>query len=327
MKLALLNEKISGHFLEMPVYSPEGTIILNKGYTLSSSIISKLKGMGISTVYINDKNYEDVVIQEALDSTFKLKTLKALRQIFEQAKSKKKINPDEIKDIVKNIIDNMDISENSIISFDHVGDRKNDLFHHSLNVTMLSIILGISCDYNYSQLVDLGIGALIHDIGKLFSDGPSHTEEGYKFLREYRDFSISSYVCAYSHHENIDGTGYPRKVKGPQIYDYAKIVSICNEYDNLIHSDGNLMPHEVLERISAGVGTKFEESLYKLFIKMIYCYPNGLPVRLNNGETGVVIMQNKSFPQRPLVKVANNESSKYFNLMKELNLFIEDVVV
>jgi HD-GYP domain len=327
MKLALLNDKIVGHFLEIPVYSAEGIIILNKGYLLSSSIISKLKGMGIGTVYINDKNYEDVVIQEALDSAFKLKAVKTLRQIFEQAKSKKDISTDELKDIVKNIIDNMDVSENSIISFDTLGDRKNDLCYHSLNVTMLSILLGISCEYNYSQLVDLGIGALIHDIGKLFSDGPSHTEEGYKLLREYRDLSISSYVCAYSHHENIDGTGYPRKVKGSQIYDYAKIVSICNEYDNLMHSADNLMPHEVLERISAGVGTKFEESLYKLFIKMIYCYPNGLPVKLNNGQTGVVIMQNKNFPQRPLVKVANKESCKYFNLMKELNLFVEEVSV
>jgi HD-GYP domain len=327
MKLALLNDKIAGHILEIPIYSAEGIIILNKGYTLSSSIISKLKGMGIGTVYINDKNYEDVVIREALDSAFKLKTLKTLKQIFEQAKSKKTISPDELKDIVKSIIDNMDISENSIISFDTIGDRKSDLCYHSLNVTMLSLILGISCEYNYSQLVDLGVGALIHDIGKLFADGPSHTEEGYKFLREFRDISITSYVCAYSHHENIDGTGYPRKVKGSQIYDYAKIVSICNEYDSLMHSDENLMPHEVLERISASVGTKFDENLYKLFIKMIYCYPNGLPVKLSNGQNGVVIMQNKSFPQRPLVKNVNNEESKYFNLMKELNLFIEEVVI
>jgi len=327
MKLALLNDKIEGHTLEIPVYSPDGIIILNKGYTLSCNIISKLKGMGVGTVYINDKNFEDVVIQEALDSAFKLKTIKTLKQIYEQVKSKKDINPDEIKEIVKNIIDSMDISENSIISFDSVGERKSDLVYHSLNVTMLSIILGISSEYNYSQLVDLGTGALIHDIGKLFKDGPSHTEEGYKFLREYRDFSISSYVCAYSHHENIDGTGYPRKVKGSQIYDYAKIVSICNEYDNLLHSAENLLPHEVLERISADVGKKFDENLYKLFIKMIYCYPNGLPVKLNNGQSGVVIMQNKNFPQRPLVKIVDKISSKYVNLMKELNLFIDKVVV
>jgi len=327
MKLALLNDKIVGHKLEMPIYSSEGTIILNKGYILTSNIISRLKSMGIGTLYVSDVNSEDVVIQELLDSSLRLKLSKTLGQIFDEASNKKTISPDMAKGIVKDILENMLMSENSIISFDSIGDRKKDICTHSLNVTVLSLLLGISSEYNFNQLYDLGVGALLHDIGKLFTDDTSHTEEGFRFLREYREFSIPSNICAYSHHENINGTGYPRGIKGQQIYDYAKIVSICNEYDNLMHSSQNLMPHEVLERISADVGTKFDDVFYGYFIKTIYCYPNGLTVKLSNGQIGIVVMQNKSFPQRPMVKVIDGKSTGYINLMKDLNIFIEAVTL
>jgi len=327
MKLALLNDKIIGRQLEMPIFSAEGIIILNTGYVLTSQIISRLKSMSVGTVYIDDKNYEDVIIQELLDSSLKLKIAKTFKQVFDQVKNKKVLEPDMARGIVNDILDNMVISENSIISFDSIGDRNTDICYHSLNVTVLSLLLGISAEYNYTQLADLGVGALLHDIGKMIVDGKSHPEEGLKFLREYRELSITSNICAYSHHENVDGTGYPRGIKGSQIYDYAKIVHICNEYDNLLHSSENLLPHEVLERISAGVGTKFDEVFYKYFIKIIYCYPNGLPVKLSNGMEGVVIMQNKSFPQRPVVKITNESTSTYVNLMKYLNLFVEEVII
>lgn len=327
MKLALLNDKIIGHKLEMPIYSSEGTTILNKGFNLTSSIISRLKSMGVGTVYVSDANSEDVVIQELLDSALRHRITKTLSQLFEQASGKKTIDPDVAKNIVKDILESMDVSENSIISFDSVGDKKTDLCIHSLNVTVLSLLLGISSEYNFTQLYDLGVGALLHDIGKLFADDNSHTTEGFKFLREYREFSFSSNICAYSHHENVDGTGYPRGIKNQQIYDYAKIVSICNEYDTLLHSSQNLMPHEVLERISAGVGTKFDDTFYSNFIKTVYCYPNGLTVKLSNGKSGIVIMQNKSFPQRPLIKIIDGKAISYINLMKELNVFIEAVTL
>jgi HD-GYP domain-containing protein (c-di-GMP phosphodiesterase class II) len=326
VRLAVLNDKVIGKKLEMPIFSSEGTTILSKGSVLTEKIIARLRQMGVGTVYINDENYEEVLIQEILDTSFRLKTIKILKQLFEQVKKKKDLDPYVVKEIVTGILDNMAVSENSIISFNNIGSNGMDICNHSLNVTILSTLLGISRGYNYSQLSDLGVGALLHDIGKLIADDKFHPEEGFKFLREYRELSATSNICAYSHHENVDGTGYPRKIKGDQIYDYAKIVSLCNEYD-LLHSSGSLLPHEVLERISAEVGKKFDADFYNDFIKVIYCYPNGLPVRLSSGQEGVVVMQNKSFPQRPVVKVKDAGITNYINLMEKLNLFIEAVTI
>lgn len=326
MRLAVLNDKVIGKKLEMPIFSSEGTTILSKGSVLTEKIIARLRQMGVGTVYINDGNYEEVLIQEILDTSFRLKTIKILKQLFEQVKKKKDFDPYVVKEIVADILDNMAVSENSIISFNNIGSNGMDICNHSLNVTIFSILLGISRGYNCSQLSDLGVGALLHDIGKLIADEKFHPEEGFKFLREYRELSATSNICAYSHHENVDGTGYPRKIKGDQIYDYAKIVGLCNEYD-LLHSSGSLLPHEVLERISAEVGKKFDADFYNDFIKVIYCYPNGLPVRLSSGQEGVVVMQNKSFPQRPVVKVNDAGTTNYINLMEKLNLFIEAVTI
>ena len=324
MRLAQLNDKIIGRKLEMPVFSSEGTTILSKDSFLTERIITRLKQLGIRTVYIVDESYEDVVIQELLDTTFRLKTIKTLRQIFDQVKKKKNLNPYEIKRMVSDISDNMSISENSIITFDNIGSNDTDICNHSLNIMILSILVGIARGYNSLQLADLGVGALLHDVGKLITDEKSHPEAGFQFLRMYREFSATSYICAYTHHENVDGTGYPRKIKGDQIYDYAKVVSLCNEYD-ILQSSNSFLPHEVLEKISADVGKKFSEEHYKDFIKVIYCYPNGLPIKLSNGTEGVVVMQNKNFPQRPVVKIKNAGTTNYVNLMESLNLFIEAV--
>ena len=79
MRLAKLNDKIIGLKLEMPVFSSEGITILSKDSFLTERIITRLKQLGIRTVYIVDESYEDVVIQELLDTTFRLKTIKTLR--------------------------------------------------------------------------------------------------------------------------------------------------------------------------------------------------------------------------------------------------------
>jgi len=326
MRLVVLNNKIVGEKLEMPIFSSEGVNILSKGAVLTERIISKLKELGVGTVYISDDRYDDVVLQELVDESHRIKALKQLRDIFEHVKKKHEIDPYAVKDIVKDILDNINVSENSIILSNNFGTDKSDICTHSLNVMLISVLIGISRSYNYNQLIDLAVGALLHDIGKLLGDEKLHPDLGFKFLRDIKEFSTTSNICAYSHHEHVDGTGYPRKVEGDQIYEYAKIVSLCNEYENLNATSGQL-PHKVLERISADVGRKFDIDVYNDFIKVIHCYPNGLSVKLNNGVEGVVVMQNKSFPQRPIIKARRMDKTEYINLMEKLNLFVEDVII
>lgn len=327
MPLCAVNEKIIGKKLKYPIYSSEGIVILNKGVALTKNMIDRLKQTGIGTVYVEDENSRDIKLKEVLNTPLQLQLIKALKQIFLEVQKEKSLNIEGVRKIVTEILDNINTSENAVLYFNNLIPDKDSLPHHSLYVAILSTLVGINRAYNYTQLVNLCIGALLHDIGKLLTKSPKeHTEVGYRFLKEQREISPTSYICAYSHHEHVDGTGYPRQLKGNQIYEFAKIVSICDRYDHLI-MDKKMLPHEAFEKIMSEVGTKFDNDIYKSFTTAVYCYPTGLLVQLNNDQKGIVIQQNKNFPQRPIVKVINTPKENYINLLEHLNVFVKKVIV
>jgi hypothetical protein len=123
-------------------------------------------------------------------------------------------------------------------------------------------------------------------------------------------------MCVYELYEKKDGSG-PLGIKGDKIYEFSKIVSICNAYVKYISDEKGILPHVALERITAEAGNSYDEEIYKDFINTIYCYPNGLSVKLNNGQDAVVIAQNKDSATRPIVQV--KEDGKYYVIMSAVS--------
>jgi putative nucleotidyltransferase with HDIG domain len=228
--LAAVDDKLIGQKISMPVYMPNGLILLNEGATISGNGIKKMKDMGINTVYIKDEN-DNIVIEEVLPTQIRLSINRQLEEVFNDVSKKRYLNCGAVTRIVDDIIDNINISENAFI-FNNIGKKEEstNLCEHSLNVAILSIIIGKNKQYDIKKLTNLGIGALLHDIGKLFDKGKDHAKLGYEFVRDTNQFSPTSTICIYEHHENEDGSGYPEGKKGEKIYEFAKIVSICNDY-------------------------------------------------------------------------------------------------
>ena len=326
MRLAVLNEKIVGKELAVPIYTQSGMIYLNAGSILNEKSIERIKKIGINIVYIED-GINDVTLQEIYDTPLRLKAIKDLKSVFDDCKKNNRISEKPIIEIVENIIKNINISENAYL-YNNVAksDDNLTLCTHSLNVAILSIAIGYNKKYSNDKLLKLGIGAILHDIGKLFKMGEEHTTVGYRLVKSNNYFSPTSCTCIISHHENEDKTGYPEKLTGDKIYEFAKIVSICNEYINLLDSNDVMLPHDAIEKITAMTGVKFSHEIYKDFVGSIYCYPNGLTVKINNGVEAMVIKQNKNMPIRPIVAYKENGEVKYANLMDNPTLFIEEVV-
>lgn len=325
MRLTVLNEKLIGKELAVPIYTQTGTIYLNKGSIFSERSIEQVKKIGINTVYIED-GINDVTLQEVYDTPLRLKAIKDLNSVFDDCKKNKYIQEQPIIEIIEDIIKNINISENAYL-YNNISknDKKFALATHSLDVTILSIMVGYNKKYGKDKLLKLGIGAILHDIGKLFKEGEEHTTEGYRLVKMNNYFLPTSYTCINSHHENEDGTGYPAKLKGDKIYEFAKIVAICNDYINMLDSNDTMLPHDAIEKITAMTGRKFSNDIYKDFVISIYCYPNGLTVKLNNGLEAMVIKQNRDMPSRPIVAFKENGEAKYTNLMDNPTLFIEEV--
>lgn len=154
-------------------------------------------------------------------------------------------------------------------------------FHHAVNVAVLAGVVDLARGYNQQQLMDLGIGALLFDIG--MTQVPSelwkrptaltdeerqrlryHTEEGFNILRHQHDFSVVSAHYALQHHERYDGFGYPRHLAGKEIHEYARIVAICDVYDALVSPrpyQKRFTPGEAAEYLFAAGNKEFDLEL------------------------------------------------------------------
>ncbi|WP_236897271.1 HD-GYP domain-containing protein [Clostridium beijerinckii] len=326
MRLVILNEKAMGKELAVPIYTQSGMIYLNKGAKINERNIEQIKKIGINTVYIDD-GINDVTLQEIYDAPLRLKAIKELKNVFDECKRKRYVPEQPVIKIVEEIIENINISENAYL-YNNLAknDKDLELCTHSLNVALLSIIIGYKKKYSEDKILKLGIGAILHDIGKIVSNGEDHTIEGYKLVKSNNYFSATLCTCIRSHHENEDGSGYPQKLKGDKIYEFAKIVSICNEYINILDSDDSILPHHAIEVLAAMGQQRFSNDIYKDFVGSIYCYPNGLSVKLSNGLEAMVIKQNINMPTRPIVAFKENDNIKYIDLVNNLTIFIEEVV-
>jgi HD-GYP domain-containing protein (c-di-GMP phosphodiesterase class II) len=315
MRLIVLNDKAIGKEIAMPIFTQYGNVFMSKGSILNERNIFRVKKLGINIVYIEDDSH-DFVLEEVLDTRLKIELMGKLKEIFINCERLEQIDEHAVVNIVEKLIDNVSISENAYL-FNNISNDEEDfrLVLHSLNVAILSIIVGYNRKYDHKRLLKLGIGALMHDVGKLFSDKEDHTTIGYNLMKKNIYFSTTSYCILGSHHENVDGSGYPEKIKSDKIHEFTKIVSICNEYINILDSGRGLLPHEILEDLSVLVTIKFDEEIYKDFVSSIYCYPNGLTVKL------------KCFPARPIVAFKENGEVKLCNLMNNFTVFVKDIIL
>lgn len=318
---------MKGKIIANKIYNENGTIYLKEGNTLTKNIIKRLHNMGLNSIYIKDENEEnDLVLQEVLNIQSKLSVIKKLFELFKLIEKNKFVDYALTSKIVDEIIENINISENAIILNNYTSN--NELYNfcnHSLNVALVSAIIGSNKKYDIKKLFNLIAGALLHDIGKLIKDYKKHhTEIGYELLKQNSMFKLTTYTSVLHHHEFDDGSG-PLKLKKDNIYEMGKIINISDMYIN--HIFNGLLPHEAIEKITSLGLNKIDVEIYKTFVNSINAYPNGLKVKLNNGQEGLVIMQNKGIPSRPVVRIGNKGNYKYINLEKELTLIIEEVII
>lgn len=341
-----------GMFLEKPVYTKGGRILLDRGVKLTESYIRRLGEFGIPFVYIWDERIAEIEIDDSVNDETRLRAAEIVHESMEKIRLGKGLDTQEIKkmveDIIKQILDNSE----ALLHLSEIRIAGEQLFHHSVNVAIYAILTGVNVRYGEKELLELGTGALLHDIGKsrlpariLNSPEPSffsdceefrnHTSYGFEIMRRENNLSLLSAHVAYQHHECYDGTGYPRGLKGEEIHEYARIAAIANTYDILVSGlyGKRLAPYQTIEYIIAQAGRAFDPKLARIFSTNIAVYPLGSLVRLNTGQKGFVIHIPKNYPTRPIVRlIADADGKKYtgnypeINLLQELTVFVEEVL-
>ncbi len=323
-------------------------ILLNTGCENLYKYKNKLLSLNITYIYVNDQLSTGIKANDVINDETRRKSQKLIKEIATDISYYKRINIDSVTTIVKNII--TDIVNNNALLINLIKIETHDeyTFSHSINVTVLSILLGHSLGYNRRDLLKLGIGAILHDIGKLFipkeilnKKGKLNNEEfqiikkhpslGYKNIENTYAISPISRIVILAHHEKVNGSGYPKGLTGDNIHEFAKVVSITDVFDALTSDRCYRSRRPISEAVDfliSNSNTHFDRKLVQNFINHIAIYPNGLLVKLSTGENAIIKEQNSNFPSRPIVKVITDsqghelEDNKVINLMKEHNVTI-----
>ena len=208
---------------------------------------------------------------------------------------------------------------------------------HALNTSIVAMLIGRSMGLAEQELVDLGSGALMHDVGKLdVPDRFRHQEEGFSSneLSAYRDhvakgvtlgqrmgLAAGSLMVLAQHHEQADGSGFPLRLAGERISMAARIVAIVNRYDNLCNPQSRvipLTPHEAVSVLFAQGRNRFDAAVLNAFIRMMGVYPAGSLVQLTDDRFAMVVGVNANRPLKPRVLVHDPHLPRSEALMLDL---------
>lgn len=343
MFLYPLIPSLEGKALGQNIYDDNGNVLLKKGVILKQSYIKKLLKMGYFEVYIQDELSEGVDDTPLLKEETKRRAVLTIKKIMQDYESRDRIQYQDVCGIVSHIVDELMDQNCRVISLQGLKAYDSYTFYHSINVCALSVMLARWCYYTKDRLIELGMGALLHDLGKQkipreilnkrdkLSDEEweyikKHPGEGYEAIKKVPQLSSICAHIAYQHHERIDGKGYPRGLQGDEILTQARIASIADVFDAITSQRPyrkKMLSYKAVEVMEEFMGTQFDEEFLKIFLNSIAVYPNGSVVELENDLMGIVLKQNTGNNRKPRVKIIGQRVSDMIVLLEPYELDLE----
>ncbi|WP_248930473.1 HD-GYP domain-containing protein [Paenibacillus hamazuiensis] len=359
MRLMPIGTVRPGMRLGKRIYNEDGLTLLGERVELTESLIQRLAEHGIDFIYIDDPRTDDIMVQELLSDETRIRATaeirNAFRKMMDDSVRRKWVSNYHLgknfRDVLSMIIDDLSSHKDAMIMLGNIQVMDDYLYQHSLNVCIYTTMLAMSHGYSREELMTIGLGSLLHDIGKtqiptdvLKKQGKltreeyeiikRHAEYGFRFLKDEPNIPLLAAHCALQHHERLDGSGYPRGLKGSDIHEYARWIGIADSYDAMTTHRvyrSAMLPHQALEVLFTGTGTLYEKQKVEIFRDKIAIYPIGVSVRINTGESGVVVDLNASMPMRPIVRILQDADGQdvaepyEIDLSKKLHLIITDV--
>ncbi len=326
----------SGMVVARPIVGSSGQMLLSTGTVLNEMYIRRLREKGIPSIYIQEQTPElNVQVDDVISDESRLRANVAVRDLMKDVRTELAVarrgfvtlNDVQVRKSVNSLVDELLANRDIAVNLADIRSLDNYTFGHSVQVGVLAILTGITMGYDHLRLRDLGIGAILHDIGitrvpeaiatktgaltpEEMAEMQKHCAYGFDILRYQPNLSILSAHVAYQHHERHNGEGYPRGLKGDEIQEYARIVAIAEQYDSLISDRpwrAAHLPHEAVEIIAGGGDYYFDYRVVKPFLENVAVYPVGTLVELNDGTRGVVTQVQKGLTLRPTIRLLRCE--------------------
>jgi len=354
MRVISIDDLTSGMRLSQPILSENGSILLRQDVVLLESYIRRLKNMNIAYVYIQDAETMDIELEETIRLPVQQQVMAEIKKVYDKMANEKNMLhflrdgqlARKFTELANILYDHLRSNQTFILNMGAIYAKDAYLYKHSMNVGTLAMALGMASGFNEETIKNFGVGAMLHDIGKLkvspaILDKPGrltdeerkqvelHCVFGYEMLISQTELSATSAHCALQHHEKFDGTGYPRGLRGDAIHEFGRLLAVPDVFDALTSNRvyrKAFLPQEAIEFLYAQTGTHFDKRVVDLFKAHVNVYPNGLPVTLSNGTKGIVAKCNPSQLHRPVIRIMEERGRKVrpydCDLLKQLNVVI-----
>lgn len=346
-----LDEAKPGMEIGRMVLTQDDKIILSEGTILTESMLQGLQFWNIRTVFIKevlspkekiDFSIPETAVQKKFYAEYE-NTVSVIKNAFSKIRFFKDVPIEDMQDLANKAIEPL-INSTGVINHLNMVRRQDDYtFHHSVNVAIISGLLGKWLGYTGAELKDIILAGLLHDVGKtqipleilnkpgkLAADEMQimqyHTTRGYKLLQEKTELPAGVVHGILQHHERFDGSGYPLAVAGDQIHQYAKIIAIADIYDamtsdRVYHRKSS--PFEVVELIVEEMFNKLDPEIVTVFLNNVRDYFIGNIVELSDGRRAEVIYLGQFLAARPIVLT---EDKEYIDLERNKTLSIVRIV-
>ncbi|MER2000367.1 MAG: HD-GYP domain-containing protein, partial [Lysinibacillus sp.] len=331
MRLISITALREGMTVGRTIWNEAGHPLLQKGVVINDVILNRLSQLSLQYIYVEDKLSEGINVEETIQPEVRNKAVHAITSSFhavrdadaEQASYVLDQQSKELGNIIDDLLTSILESDEVLMVLTDAYMYDEYLYQHSFQVTLYTLAIAKELGYCPEDLRVIGIGAMLHDVGKMlippeilqkpdrltdeeFELMKMHTTYGFDILRNLHSVSLIVAHCAFQHHERLDGSGYPRGILRDEIHPFAKIISVADVYDAVTSTRvyrSKMLPSQGMAIIEAGSGTQFEPEIVEALRRSIVHYPNGTIVVLSDGRRGVVCKQNNAMPDCPFIRI------------------------
>lgn len=343
IRISVQNAQL-GMTLARSVYDSTGKLVLDSNTVLDASHLPLLERLDVRGIIVQDARVDDVIIVPLISEEVEAQAVRQLHHIMDADHGNLpeyvKVDMRRVENIVKDMVQGLYSTLFGEMSIEGCVSAANYEYFHPVKATGLAMLIGKELGFSKHDIFNLGKACLLQNIGYTllqkeiiasckpdnetkYPDFLKHPELGYRIISQNKEVDTSVAEGIASHHERWSGTGFPRGLKGDKIPLFGRIISLASTFHALVsrrHGEQPFSPPEAAEFIVAYSGEYFDPNLVQIFLKNAPMYPKGVMVKLNTGESGIVVETNVGYIGRPRVRICLDRNNRRVDEPFEIDL-------